>query len=52
MKLEQVFEECKKQKQAVPKRFDKMVIKCSWIVNKQYHQLKLLKRFIVEHIGV
>ena len=35
MKLEQIFEKRKKQKQDVPKRFDKMVAivnkKCSWI---------------------
>ena len=53
MKLEQIFEECKKQKQEVPKGFDKMVAivnkKCSRITKEEYDQLKC---FIAEHCGV
>ena len=53
MKLEQIFEECKKQKQEVPKGFAKMVAtvnkKYSRITLEEYHQLKC---FIAEHCGV
>ena len=53
MKLEQIFEECRKQKQKIPKRFDKMVA----IVNKEYSQITKkeydkLKQFIAKHCGV
>ena len=53
MKLEQIFEECKKQKQEVPKGYDKMVA----IVNKKYSRITKeeydqLKCFIAEHCGV
>ena len=53
MKLEQIFEECKKQKQEVPIGYDKMVA----IVNKKYSQITKeeydqLKCFIAEHCGV
>ena len=53
MKLEQIFEESKKQKQEVPKGFDKMVA----IVNKKYSRITKeeydqLKCFIAEHCGV
>ena len=53
MKLEEIFEECKKQKQELPKGFDKMVAivnkKYSGITKEEYDQLKC---FIVEHCGV
>ena len=53
MKLEQIFEECKKLKQEVPKGFDKMVAivnkKYFWITKEEYDQLKC---FIAEHCGV
>ena len=53
MKLEEIFEKCKKQEQEVPKGFDKMVA----IVNKKYSQITKeeydqLKGFIAEHCGV
>ena len=53
MKLEQIFEECKKQQQEIPKGFDKMVA----IVNKKYSRITKeeydqLKYFIKEHCGV
>ena len=53
MKLEQIFEQCKKQKQEIPKGFDKMVA----IVNKKYSRITKeeydqLKCFIAEHCGV
>ena len=53
MKLEQIFEECKKHKQEVPKGFTKMVA----IVNKKYSRVTKeeydqLKCFIAEHCGV
>ena len=53
MKLEQIFEECKRQKQEVPIGFDKMVA----IVNKEYSRITKkeydqLKCFIAEHCGV
>ena len=53
MKLEQIFEECKKQEQEVPKGFDKMVA----IVNKKYSRITKkeydrLKCFIAKHCGV
>ena len=28
-----------------------MVIKCSWIINKQYHQIKLLKSSLRNTLG-
>ena len=53
MKLEQIFEERKKQKQEVPKGFVKMVAiankKYSRITKEEYDQLKC---FIAEHCGV
>ena len=53
MKLEQIFLECKKQKQKIPKGFDKMVA----IINKNYSRITKeeydqLKCFITEHCGV
>ena len=53
MKLEQIFEECKKQKQEIPKGFNKMVA----IVNKKYSRITKeeydqLKCFITEYCGV
>ena len=53
MKLEQIFEEYKKQKQDIPKGFHKMV----GIVKKRYSQITKeeydqLKCFITEHCGV
>ena len=53
MTLEQIFEECKRQNQEVPKGFDKMVA----IVNKKYSKITKeeydqLKCSIVEHCGV
>ena len=53
MKLEQIFEECKKYKQEIPKGFTKMVA----IVNKKYSRVTKeeydqLKCFIAEHCGV
>jgi len=53
MKLQEIFEECKKQKQEIPKGFDKMVAivnkKYSRITKEEYNQLKC---FIAEHCGV
>ena len=53
MKLEQIFEECKKHKQEVPKGYTKMVA----IVNKKYSRITKeeydeLKCFIAEHCGI
>ena len=53
MRLEQIFEECKKHKEEIPKGFNKMVA----IVNKKYSRITKeeydqLKRFITEHCGV
>ena len=53
MKLEEIFEECKKHKEEIPKGFNKMVA----IVNKKYSRITKeeydqLKRFITEHCGV
>ena len=53
MKLEDIFEEYKKQKQEIHKGFDKMVAivnkKYSRITKEEYNQLKC---FITEHCGV
>ena len=53
MKLEQIFEECKKHKEEIPKGFNKMMA----IVNKKYSRITKeeydqLKYFITEHCGV
>ena len=53
MKLEQIFQQCKKHQQEIPKGFDKMVA----IVNKKYSRITKeeydqLKRFIAEYCGV
>ena len=53
MKLEQIFEECKKHKEEIPEGFNKMVA----IVNKKYSRITKeeydqLKCFITEHCGV
>ena len=53
MKLEQIFEECKRQNQEVPKGFNKMAA----IINKKYSRITKeecdqLKCFIAEHCGV
>ena len=53
MKLEQIFEKCKKHKEEIPKGFNKMVA----IVNKKYSQItkgeyNKLKCFITKHCGV
>ena len=53
MKLEQIFEECKKHNEEIPKGFNKMVA----IINKKYSQITKeeydqLKCFITEHCGV
>ena len=53
MRLEEIFEECKKHKEEIPKGFNKMVA----IVNKKYSQITKeeydqLKCFITEHCGV
>ena len=53
MKLEQIFEECKRQNQEVPKGFNKMAAivnnKYSWITKEEYDQLKC---FTAEYCGV
>ena len=53
MRLKQIFEECKKHKEEIPKGFNKMVAivnkKYSWITKEEYDQLKC---FIIEHCGV
>ena len=53
MKLEQIFEECKKHKQEVPTGYTKMVAiinkKYSRITKEEYDQLKC---FIAKHCGV
>ena len=53
MKLEQIFEECEKQKQEIPKGFEKMIA----IVNKKYSRITKeeydqLKCFVAQHCGV
>jgi len=53
MKLQEIFEECKEQKQEIPKGFDEMVA----IVKKKYSKIKKeeydrLKCFIAQHCGV
>ena len=53
IKLEDIFEKCRKRNQEVPKGFEKMVA----IVNKKYSRITKeeydqLKCFIVEHCGV
>ena len=53
MRLEEIFEECKKHKEEIPKGFNKMVA----IVNKKYSKITKeeydqLKCFITEHCGV
>ena len=53
IKLEQIFEECKKQKQEIPKGFGIMLA----IVNKKYSRITKeeydqLKCFIAQHCGV
>ena len=53
MRLEQIFEECKRHKEEIPEGFNKMVA----IVNKKYSQITKeeydqLKCFITEHCGV
>ena len=53
MRLEEIFNECKKQQQEIPEGFSKMVT----IVNKKYlritkEEYEQLKCFIAEHCGV
>jgi len=53
MKLQEIFDECKKQEQEIPKGFDKMIAivnrKYSRITKEEYFQLKC---FITDHCGV